>query len=146
MSNEDRRSPRMRSTGWLVFGLWAVPGIVVALQVSVIGVLLLPVGLAAIFLLTKFTRLWPEMLGAFEGMAAICFLIVALNADFWSCPPSGEKVTRTKDSVSIESCGSLNPWPWLIVGLIFAIGGAVAYGVAKRRRGMAPDGPVPVVE
>jgi len=131
---------RMRKTGWPAFGLWAVPGIVLGLQVSAIGVLLLPVGLVAVFLIARFIRVWPEALGIFEGIAAVCLLIVALNADYWSCPPSGEVTTRTRDSVTVESCGSLNPWPWLIVGVIFAVGGAVAYGVAKRPRGIALDG------
>lgn len=136
----------MRTTGWLGFGLWAVPGVVVGLQVSAIGVLLLPVGLVATILLAKFTRGWPEVLGILLGIAAACFLIVALNADYWSCPPSGEVITRTQDSVTVASCGGLNPWPWLIAGLIFAIGGAVGYGVAKRPPGRAFDSPAQAVE
>ena len=136
----------MRRTGWLAFGLWAVPGIVVGLQVSAIGVLLLPVGLVATILLAKFTRGWPEVLGIFEGIAAACLLVVAVNADYWTCPPSGEVITRTKDSVTVASCGGFNPWPWLIAGLIFAIGGAVAYAVAKRPRGTALDGYARTVE
>lgn len=129
----------MRRTGWIAFSLWAVPGIVLGLQFSAIGVLLLPVGLLAIVLLAKFTRVWPEVLGVSEGIAAACLLVVALNADYWTCPASGEVITRTKDSVTVESCGTLNPWPWLVVGLIFAVGGAVAYGLAKRPPGMAVD-------
>lgn len=141
MSKSGVPSLSMRKTGWLAFGLWAVPGIVVGFQVSVIGVLLLPLGLVATVLLVKFTRVWPELFGIFEGMAAVC-LIVALNADYWSCPSSGEIITRTEGSVTVESCGSPDPWPWLIAGLVFAIGGAVAYGVARRPRGMARDGHV----
>jgi hypothetical protein len=129
----------MRKSGWIAFSLWAVLGIVVGLQVSAIGVLLLPVGLVVIVLLAKFTRIGPEVLGVFEGIAAVCFLVVALNADYWTCPPSGEVITRTKDSVTVESCGTLNPWPWLIAGLIFAVGAALAYRVAKRPPGPALD-------
>ena len=129
----------MRKTGWIAFSLWAVLGIVVGLQVSAIGVLLLPVGLVVIVLLAKFTRIWPEVLGIFEGIAAVCFLVVALSADYWTCPPRGEVITRTKDSVTVESCGTLNPWPWLIAGLILAVGAALAYRVAKRPPGLALD-------
>ena len=131
---------RTRKTGWIAFGLWAVPGVVVGSLVSSIGVLLLPAGLVATVLLTRSTRVWPEALGLFEGIAAFCFLVVALNADYWTCPASGEVITRTKDSLTVESCGTLNPWPWLIVGLIFAAGAAIAYGVAKRPPGMALGG------
>ena len=65
-------------------------------------------------------------------MAAACFLVVALNVGYWTCPPSGEVITRSEDSLRVESCGSLNPWPWLIVGMIFAIAGVAAYAAAKR--------------
>lgn len=122
----------MRKTGWIAFSLWAVLGIVAGLQVSAIGVLLLPVGVVVIVLLAKFTRIWPEVLGVFEGIAAVCLLVVALNADYWTCPPSGEVITRTKDSVTVESCGAVNPWPWLIFALTVAVGAAVAYRAAKR--------------
>ena len=131
----------MRKSGWLAFCLWSVPGIFVGLQVSVIGVLLLPVGLVATILLAKFTRGWPEALGVLEGVAAVCFLIVALNADYWGCPSSGEVITRTKDSVTVESCGGLSPWPWLTVGLVLGIGGVIAYAVAKRPRAWRSLGP-----
>jgi len=123
----------MRKVGYVPFGLWALPGLVLGLQVSTIGVLLIPVGLAATLLLVKFTRVWPEVLGLFEGVALICFLVTVLNAGYWTCPPSGEVVTRTQSSVTYESCGSLNPWPWLIIGTVFAVGGAIAYSVAARR-------------
>ncbi len=124
----------MRKVGYVPFGLWALPGLVLGLQVSTIGVLLIPVGLAATLLLVKFTRVWPEVLGLFEGVALICFLVTVLNAGYWTCPPSGEVVTRTQSSVTYESCGSLNPWPWLIIGTVSAVGGAVAYAAAARRR------------
>ncbi len=137
----------MRKTGWLVFVLWAVPGMILGLQVSAIGVLLVPVGLLAIFLIARSSRVWPEVLGSFEGVAAACFLVVALHFDYWSCPPSGEVTTRTKGSVVVESCEGLNPWPWLVAGLVFAVGGAVGFAVAKCPGGMESDGKgnVPVV-
>src|SRR4051794_37658804 len=132
----------MRKTGWVPFGLWAIPGVVVGLQVSVIGVFLLPVGLIAAVLLTRYARRWPEVLGLFEGVAAVCFFVVVLSADYWTCPPSGEVTTRTKNTVTIDSCGDVNPWPWLIVGLICAVGALSAFVLARRDRadglGVAP--------
>ena len=130
----------MRKTGWLAFGAWAVPGIVLGLQVSAIGLLLLPLGLVATILLARSTRAWPEALGILEGDAAACFLVVALNADYWTCPPSGEVITRTGGSLVVESCGNLNPRPWLIAGLILAVVGAVAYRVARRPGAIALGG------
>ena len=130
----------MRKTGWLPFALWALPGVVVGFQVSAIGLLLVPAGVAVAVLLMKHTRCWPEALGIFEGVAVVCLAIVALNADYWSCPASGETITRSKGSVTVATCGGLNPWPWLVVGVTFAIGGAVAYALASRTRGSAIDG------
>jgi hypothetical protein len=54
-----------------------------------------PVWLVVAIPLIRFTRIWPEVLGIGERVAAICFVVVAENADDWSCPPSGEVVTRT---------------------------------------------------
>jgi hypothetical protein len=125
MSSETAR-------GWGAFALWGVPGIVLAFQISQIGALLLPAGLIAIAVLVKYTRVWPESLGVSAGVAAL-FLVIAVlevKAD-WGCPASGEKVTRTTYSEHAESCIG-NPWPWLILGLIFGVGGAVAYRVARR--------------
>jgi hypothetical protein len=125
----------MRRSGWLAFGLWALPGVVLALQISAFGLLLAPIGVGVTVLLVRSTRVWPEVLGIGEGAAAVCFLVVALNSDYWGCPPSGEVITRTPTSLTVESCGGVNPWPWLIVGAILATGAALAYGVARRPRG-----------
>ncbi len=121
----------MPKVGWPAFGLWAVPGLVVGFLVTSIGVPLLPFGILATVLLARSTRVWPEMLGILEGIAGVCFLIVALNADYWSCPASGEVITRTRTSEIVESCGALSPWPWVVAGLVFALGGAASYAIAK---------------
>jgi hypothetical protein len=66
-------------------------------------------------------------------VAIACLVVVVLNADYWTCPPSGEVITRTRDTVTVESCGDLNPWPWLIAALVFAVGAAIAYARSDRR-------------
>lgn len=73
-----------------------------------------------------------RVLGIGEGVAGVCFAVVALNADYWGCPRSGEVITRTPSSITVESCGTLNPVPWLIIGLILAIGAAVGYAIGRR--------------
>jgi hypothetical protein len=88
--------------------------------------------LAAALLLWRLTGPGPELLGLVEGVAIACLVVVALNADYWSCPPSGEVITRTPDTVTAESCGELNPWPWLVAGVALAVGGVVGYAYARK--------------
>lgn len=42
-----RAADETRRTGWSAFALWAVPGVALGLQVSAVGVLLLPLGAVA---------------------------------------------------------------------------------------------------
>jgi hypothetical protein len=124
----------LKKSGWIWFAVWGAPGIVIGLQVSAVGILLLPLGLLAGLVLWKITGPGPELLGILEGVAIACLVVVALNADYWSCPASGEVITRTPDTLTVESCGELNPWPWLIAGLVFALGAPIAYALARPAR------------
>lgn len=124
-----------KRSGWTWFVLWALPGIIVGLQVSAIGIFLLPIGLLASLVLARFTGAGPELLGIVEGLAIACLVVAALNADYWTCPPSGEVITRTRDTVTVESCGEVSPWPWLSVGLVLGIGAVIAYGISRPSRG-----------
>lgn len=108
------------------------------MQVSAIGLVLLPIGLLAVIALLRLTDVGPELLGLFEGVAIVCLGVVAASADYWNCPPSGEVVTRTRDTLTVESCGSVNPLPWLIAGVVLAIGAALGYAAARRAAGTAP--------
>ncbi len=128
---------RVKKSGWTWFALWALPGVVLGLQVSPIGFLLLPIGLLAVIALVRLTGFGPELLGLVEGVAIACLGVVALNADYWSCPPSGEVITRTRDTLTVESCGSVNPLPWLILGIVLAGGAALGYRFARRPTGPA---------
>lgn len=124
-----------RKSGWVWFSLWAVPGFVLGLQISQVGILLLPIGLIAAILLATRSRVWPESLGVAAGIGLMCLFVTLLNGDSWpwSCPASGEIVTRTSNSVLVESCHRWYGLPWLIVGLVFSGGSALAYKLIARR-------------
>jgi hypothetical protein len=126
----------MRRSGWLWFWLWAIPGVALGLQVSVIGVLFLPVALVVAIVLGKVSRPWPEALGILAGIGLTFLLIALLNSDSWpwTCPASGEIVTRTANSVTVESCDRWYAAPWLVSGLLFTFGAAVCYRLIARRR------------
>ena len=124
----------MKHTGWPWFFAWAIAGVGAGLQVSAIGILLLPLTLAWLYFLLRTSRATPEALGVLEGVAAVCFFVVAVNADYWTCPSSGEIVHNSGGSaVSIDSCGGLNPWPWLIVGLVLSVVAPLAYRRMRRQ-------------
>ena len=124
----------MKRSGWIWFAAWSGPGIVIGFQVSAVGLLVLPLGLLAFLVLWRLTGPGPELLGMLEGVAVACLVVVALNADYWSCPASGEVITRTPNTLTVESCGELNPWPWLIAGLVLALGAPIAYALARSPR------------
>lgn len=121
-------------SGWIWFSLWAVPGLVLGLQVSQIGAVFLPIGLIAAVLVAQRSRVWPEILGLAAGIGLMCLFVALLNGDSWpwNCPASGEIITRTPNSVSAESCDRWYALPWLIVGLIFSGGSALAYRLIAR--------------
>lgn len=124
----------MPKTGWVPFILWALPGAVVGLQITALGILLLPLAFLAIVLLTKRTRIWPESIGAIVGIAAVLVAIGLINSDYWTCPPSGKLITRTATSMTIESCGEVNPLPWLLGGGILAFVAPLSYAVQLQRK------------
>jgi hypothetical protein len=65
----------------------------------------------------------------------MCLLVALLNAESWpwNCPASGEVVTRTRTEVMVEGCDRWYALPWLIAGLIFTAGSALAYKMIARR-------------
>jgi hypothetical protein len=117
----------VQRSGWRWFGLWALPGAALAFQVSVIGLLLLPLGFLGALLLVKRARVWPEALGLCEGFAAIFFLFAYANRDYIAC-----------DSIQaalhpFERCGGTNPVIWLGVAMAFSAAGIFAYAALNRR-------------
>src|ERR671927_26346 len=117
----------MRRRGWPWFWLWAIPGVALGFQVSVIGFLFVLPGLIVALLLGRFVRGWPEPLGVAAGLGLTCLtvaLIAVLNGDWpGACPPSGEVVTRTATSVAGRSCHRWSAVPWTVAGVVL-LGGA----------------------
>ena len=119
----------MQRSGWRWFGLWAVPGAALSFQVSVIGLLLLPIGFLGGLLLVKRARLWPEILGLTQGFAAVFFLFAYANRDYIACDDPRVYL----HPLELFPCGGTNPVIWLTVGVVFSAAGILAYAALSRR-------------
>jgi hypothetical protein len=114
--------------GWSGFGAWSAGGILFAMGVvgaASFGFLLLPVAGAALIVIAARVRVWPEGLGAFEGLAAVALLIGVLNLGRTPCPRDGTLVLHPGQHE--VSCGGVAPAPFLIVGLATAIAAIAVY-------------------
>ena len=108
-----------QSVGWRWFAGWAVVGgtLVFALLTALsIGIFVAPFAIAALILVVRRARLWPESLGVLAGIGAVAVAVAALN---WRPEPG----SGAPDAVS-----------WLVAGLVLIAGGITLYGVASCRR------------
>ncbi|MCR6649801.1 MAG: hypothetical protein NVV70_17285 [Cellulomonas sp.] len=114
--------------GW-VLGLWALAGLCLSFVVSVLGVFLVPVGLALVVVLVVRRRAsgWPA---ALVGAGLLPLWVAWENR-----AGPGEACTSTATS---QSCTELfSPWPWAAVGLVLVVLGVtlvVRTGPARRDR------------
>jgi hypothetical protein len=114
--------------GWIGFLAWAAGGVLTSVAVAAaasFGLFLLPVAVAALILLAGRVRVWPEALGALEGLAATALLIGFLNVGRSPCPRSGTFILRPGQHEA--GCGGIAPAPYLIVGCVLAVLGVVLY-------------------
>jgi len=131
----------MRRDGWLVFAAWVLAGALAVFSVlgaASIGLFIAPLAVVAIWLTSRFGRVWPEMLGMVSGAGAVCLLIALLNR-LEGTTPCAEGGHSLSPGETEASCGGLSPTPWLVGGLVLVTAGAVAY--ARARRGSSPRGP-----
>lgn len=142
MTSTTSVASRLRRGGWWWFLAWAIPGVALGLQVSVIGILVLPAGVLVALLLLWLARGWPELLGVLEGVAGVAFFIALANRDYQPCPRGGRAVGRStlepgEASAEVFSCGGVDPVVALVLGLTLAVVGFVAYALLRRSREVA---------
>jgi hypothetical protein len=114
--------------------------VALGLQVSVIGILVLPVGALIASLLLWLGRRWPEPLGMLEGMAGVAFFVAFVNRDYQPCPPGGfrgEITLQPGEASATFSCGGIDPVVSLTVGLTLALIGLVVYALVRRSMDVA---------
>lgn len=118
--------------GWPWFLAWTVAGGLLAFSLLTwLALFLLPAALAAVLLAARLGRVWPELLGAVTGAGLTLLGIAFANRDFTPCPASGE-LTVPPGGTS-ESCGGLDPVPWLVAGLVLVAAGIAAHALVRAR-------------
>ena len=101
-----------------------------------IGLLMLPLPVAAAAGLASRGGQWPEVLGLGPGIAAFFSYVAYRNRhDF---PPCESHTTVVLTTGQTYRCGGMDPEPWLTGALLVVVVSAVAYALAllaESRRG-----------
>ena len=114
---------RIRRRGWPWFMGWALVGVALAIQVSVIGLFFLPILLLGPLVLARLTGA-AEALGVVGGGGSVIALIGLLNLDYQPCPNG--TVVLPPGQTSYE-CGGFDGTPWLIVGALLMVGAVLVF-------------------
>jgi hypothetical protein len=109
---------------WLRFLAWTLVGLCLALGVSQVGLVTIPIGVVLAVWLVRKRRTRGEMLGLLEGAGALGAVVGVFNLDYRPCP-SGDVVLQLGQRSF--SCGGFDGTPWLIVGLGVMALAAVLY-------------------
>ena len=129
--------------GWGGFAAWALVGALLSLSVlgaASIGLFVLPVALLAAVTVGWTMRIWPEIAGALEGIAALSLFVGLGNLGSRPCPSSGSH-TSSDTSGSSFTCGGFDPRPWLVIGVVLAGAGLAVYLFARGHVTERPAGP-----
>jgi hypothetical protein len=128
-----RPAPASWLETWAWFALWALlAGLIVLGLISFVVLLMLaviPLGIVLI-LLAASSRARRSAFGALAGVGGLFLVVAYIQRD-------GPGATCWHTATSGGCDEHLNPWPWLLVGLAFVIGGIVLnalYAGAVRRR------------
>jgi hypothetical protein len=121
----------VRRGGWPWFAAWAVAGglaLFAVVDAIGVGLLIAPVALVGIWMVSRRARLWPEIAGVISGTGAVSLVFAFANRGYeGACYPG-----IVLGSGGRTSCGGVPPLPWLVVGIVLAIGGMLLYSFAQR--------------
>lgn len=114
--------------GW--FAAWSLPGACIALGVSQIGLVTLPLGVLLGVWLSRRSAA-RDSLGLVEGVGLVGVVIGLLNLDYSPCP-SDRTLTLAPGQASV-SCGGFDGRPWLVAGMALVALGVLSYWLVTRR-------------
>lgn len=123
------RTPRAWSDRLRRLAAWTGTGLLLTASVVLfpVGLLALPLAVAALAFLATRRPAWPEVLGLLPGAAVFTAYVAYRNRDHQACgaAPSGV-VTPGADM----SCGGIPPEPWIAATALLLAVTVIAYAVA----------------
>jgi hypothetical protein len=125
-----RRTGRRRA--WLWYSLWFAAGALLALGIvtaASIGLFVLPVGVVACVLLARRADAREFLWGAVSGAGAPLLVVAYVNRH-----GPGTRCTALAGG-GTDCLDNLNPWPWLVAGVVIVVVGIVAQRARNRRYG-----------
>jgi hypothetical protein len=121
---------RSRGDERVSFVLWALVGAgacLAVLGILTIGIFVAPVVVALAWLLLRTRGADRSVVGAVSGVSLMLFFVAWENRE-------GPGVVCTVHASSTECAERWNPWPWLVVGLVFLSTGVTGFYLLGRRR------------
>ena len=123
------RSSASRHSPSVVLG-WAIVGAALALSVSQLAIVTVPLGAVLIGFLARRSN-GRDVVGAVVGAGAVGVLIGVINLDYRPCPSNGVLVLPVGERE--VSCGGFDGLPWLVVGASAMLAGVLSYGILTLR-------------
>ena len=128
-----------RKGGWRALADWSLAlglAVLVVLGSATIGLFLMPLAVAACWVVARRDRLWPEgIMGALIGTGCVCLLVAFLNRASGPCIRGPAHLAKGQHS----SCGGLEPLPWIAAGAVSLVLGIAGYIILRRFSAAAPD-------
>ncbi len=138
--------------GWRRFGAWAAVGACLALGVSVVGLITIPVGVVLAVWLTR-NPSGHSAIGALAGAGAVTVFVGILHRGYQPCSSHAGALALLPRQQSVgSSCGGIDGWHWIVAGtavivlatVIHAFRQAAQPGAPSRRSAsstISPSGP-----
>jgi len=122
-----------RSWGW--FGAWWLVGAAYAVgfvEILSIGVFVFPVAIIGTVLLARLPASLRGVPGLIAGLGLPLLYVAYLNRGHGgpACSTTGTVAPHT---LAYQCTQALDPWPWLIAGLLLVAAGVVVFVVRSRR-------------
>lgn len=119
------RAPRSWAERLPGLGAWTGIGLLLTASVVLfpVGLLMLPVAVAAVAYMATRRPVWPEVLGLLPGAAVFTAYVAYRNRDHQPCGASTSGVIGEGTTVS---CGGTPPEPWIVATSLLLVVAVVA--------------------
>jgi hypothetical protein len=121
--------------GWRALFEWAGAFAIATLALlgmASIGMLIVPIAMAAAVVAARRNRMWPEsFFGGLVGVAAMILIVGLSNLGSTPCPDGPSVSVLMPGQTQIMRCGGSDPTAWLAVGGTLAAAGLAGYAILR---------------